>query len=434
MISSLVGATDTYVYLTLPGETAPVTAGRFVLETDRRGLDTGRFVYGRRYLERSEAVEIDPVELRLVAGPFETLRLRGVFGALRDAGPDHWGRRVIERQAGTASLGEIDYLLHSPDDRAGALGFGRSPVPPAPMRRYNQTLDLRHLQEIAERLLRDDQPDTRSAAGAASPTVLQAEDLLRLGTSMGGARPKAVVEDEQGLWLAKFNLPDDRWNAARVECAMLRLGRECGLDTAQARVETLGDRDVLLVRRFDRERSDAGYRRARMVSALTLLRADDSVQARDRWSYVLLVEELRRASVRPREDAVELFRRMAFNALISNTDDHPRNHALIAPGAAWRLAPAYDLTPTSPVALDRRDLAMACGDQGRRASAANLESQAARFLLATDEAAQILAGMESTIRARWLPVCRACGVTAVDCERIAGAFAYPGFRASSFNS
>lgn len=154
--------------------------------------------------------------------------------------------------------------------------------------------------------------------------------LLLAGTSKGGARHKAVVEDDEGLWIAKFNTPTDRWNHVRIERAMLLLARECSLQTADSRVESVGNRDVLLVKRFDRIKQDSSYRRARMLSALTLLRAEDSHLSRDKWSYVLLVEELRRISSQPAQDAGELFRRMCFNALISNTDDHPRNHAVIA--------------------------------------------------------------------------------------------------------
>src|SRR5690606_7313972 len=140
----------------------------------------------------------------------------------------------------------------------------------------------------------------------------------------------------------------------------------------------------------DREPGEDGYRRARMLSALTLLRTGDSHRDRERWSYLLLVEELRRLCADAPADARELFRRMVVNALISNTDDHPRNHAVIAPQDAWRLSPAYDLTPMPQVSLERRDLAMTIGDLGRRASARNLLSQCARFLLTPDEAQRIV--------------------------------------------
>lgn len=413
---------DCYVYITLPGETTPVTAGRFALSVGRQGVAEGQFVYGRSYLQRPNAVALDPVELKLSPRTYSTVALGGVFGALRDASPDYWGRLVIQRHLGNAQPGEMAYLLHSPDDRAGALGFGLNQIPPAPKRLFNQTLDLAGLRATADALVAD---DDRAAATADHSQV---EKLLMLGTSMGGARPKAVVEDSDALWVAKFNRPDDPWNSARVEHAMLLLGRACGLETAESRVIEIGGRDVLLVKRFDREKTSEGYRRARMVSALTLLRAEDTHRSRDKWSYVVLAEELRRICAQPGENAAELFRRMCFNALISNIDDHPRNHAVIAPAQDWRLSPAYDLTPATPISLERRDLAMICGDADRLASANNLLSQAPRFLLERPTAEAILLAMEEQVRATWYATARAAGVSERDCEKIATAFVYPGFR------
>jgi serine/threonine-protein kinase HipA len=417
---------ECFVYITLPGETAPVTAGRFALTVDRRGVPEGRFVYGRTYMERHNAVALDPIELKLAPRTYATMSMGGVFGALRDASPDYWGRRVIQRHLGKAQPGEMDYLLHSPDDRAGALGFGLHQTPPAPRRSFNQTLDLATVQRIADALVADE--DRPAAGGADEADHDQVEKLMLIGTSMGGARPKAVVEDDDGLWLAKFNRSDDAWNSARVEHAMLTLARACGLVTAQSRVVDVAGRDVLLVKRFDREKTAAGYRRARMVSALTLLRAEDTYQARDKWSYVLLAEELRRVCSEPADNAAELFRRMCFNALISNVDDHPRNHAVMAQAADWKLSPAYDLTPAVPVSTERRDLAMACGDAGRFANAANLLSQSARFLLEATQARAMVDAMEAQVRGTWYATARAAGVSERDCARIAPAFAYPGFR------
>ena len=216
---------ECFVYITLPGQTEQVTAGRFTLALDRRGIPEGRFVYGRSYLERPNAVALDPVELKLSPRTYATAALGGVFGALRDASPDFWGRRVIQRYLGKAQPGEMEYLLHSPDDRAGALGFGLNQTPPAPRRAFNQTLDLAKVQSIADALVADD--DCWEGVGAAIGAVdhEQVENLLLIGTSMGGARPKAVVEDAAGLWIAKFNRPDDNWNSARVENAMLILAR-----------------------------------------------------------------------------------------------------------------------------------------------------------------------------------------------------------------
>jgi len=414
---------ECFVYITLPGETEAVTAGRYALSAERRGVVEGRFVYGRSYLERPNAVALDPVELKLSSRTYNTVALGGVFGALRDASPDYWGRLVIQRHLGNVQPGEMAYLLFSPDDRAGALGFGLNQTPPAPRRSFNQRLDLASLQAAADAIVADE-----SGAGAVEHE--QIEKLLVIGTSMGGARPKAVVEDGDGLWVAKFNRPEDPWNSARVEHAMLLLARACGLVTAESRVVEVGGREVLLVKRFDREQSPQGYRRARMVSALTLLRAEDTYQSRDKWSYVLLAEELRRVCSDPERNAVELFRRMCFNALISNIDDHPRNHAVIAREEHWQLSPAYDLTPATPISQERRDLAMTCGDAGRFATAGNLLSQSARFLLARPQAEAIIAAMEEQVRASWYATARGAGVSERDCDRIASAFVYPGFSAS----
>jgi serine/threonine-protein kinase HipA len=411
-------AEECFVYITLPGETSAVTAGRFVLGDNRVGNPLGRFVYGRSYLDNPYAVPIDPVELKLSGETYETVQLSGVFGALRDAGPDFWGRRVIEKYAGKPQLGEIDYLLQSPDDRAGALGFGLNKLPPAPKREFNKTLDLERLQDLAEAIVNDEIPN--------DPAAPQVQDLLLLGTSMGGARPKAVVADDDGLWIAKFNRPDDRWDNTRVEHAMLRLARQCGISTAESRIETVGGRDVLLIKRFDREKTAEGYTRARMISALTVLRADESLATRTRWSYVLLVEELRRIVAEPKKDARELFRRMCFNALISNIDDHPRNHAFIAKNENWGLSPAYDLTPSPVISQERRDLAMECGDLGRYANARNILSQHARFLLDRDEAEKVVSEMRAQV-SEWYDTVRACGVSEKDTETIRGAFVYPGF-------
>ena len=418
-MTSRVSSAECFVFITLPGEVTATTAGRFVLTQTARGDALGRFVYGRSYLDNKEAVEIDPVELKLSTRTYETAQLNGVFGALRDAGPDYWGRRIIEKHAGKPQLGELDYLLESPDDRAGALSFGRNNIPAPPLRKFNKTLDLEKLQNLADALIRDDIPD--------DPDAQQVQDLMLLGTSMGGARPKAVVQDDDALWVAKFNRADDRWNNTRVEHAMLRLARECGITVAESRVVTVGGKDVLLIKRFDREKTTVGYARARMVSGLTILRTDESVTMRSRWSYVILVEEMRRIVLAPKRDAVELFRRMCFNALISNIDDHPRNHAVIAKEKDWKLSPAFDLTPSPAISEERRDLAMDCGDMGRYANAKNILSQHARFLLERDEAEKIVTEMHAQVGSTWYNTVRSCSVSEKDAETISRAFAYPGF-------
>jgi serine/threonine-protein kinase HipA len=338
---------------------------------------------------------------------------------LRDAGPDYWGRRVIEKHSGKTTLGELDYLLESPDDRAGALSFGLGQEPPAPRRKFNRTLELAKLQSIADAIVRDD-------IGGQDPiAAAQIQELMLVGTAMGGARPKALVEDDKGLWIAKFNRPDDRWNYAKVEHAMLALARKCGISTAESRTITVRNSDVLLVQRFDRFKIDKGYTRSRMISGMTLLQADEN--ERNRWSYILMAEEMRRIVENPSRDVPELFRRVCFNALISNVDDHPRNHALIAKERKWNLSPAYDLTPSPLIAQDRRDLAMACGDGGRLASASNILSQHTRFLLGQVDAKTMVTNMTEQVSATWYDVVRAAGVSEKDAEAIKAAFVYEGF-------
>jgi serine/threonine-protein kinase HipA len=411
---------ECYVYIVPPGATEFVTAGRFQVSPTPGGDTIGRFIYGRRYLERNDAVELDPVELRLRRGVYETARLEGFFGAIRDSMPDFWGRRVIERSTHYTQLEEFDYLMYGPDDRAGALGFGLNVEPPAPQRRFNRTLDLDRLQTLADTIINDD-PDLEGSA------IEQVEALMLAGTSMGGARPKAVVEHGQDLWIAKFTRQDDRWNYPRVEHGLLKLAKACGLNIADSEVTTVGRRDVLLVRRFDRDRVENGYRRHRMVSALTLLQSDDNPSARRDWSYILLADEIRRVSMKPEADLQELFGRMCFNAVVTNIDDHPRNHAVLAKDRGWRLSPAYDLTPAPMIALERRDLAMACGNDGRYANRENLLSQKGRFLLSGEQATAILDHIVETVRNAWRPTLRRAGVSETDCEAIASAFLYEGF-------
>jgi serine/threonine-protein kinase HipA len=410
---------ECFVYIVLPGATEFVTAGRFHVTTDRTGVAHGSFVYGKSYLARSDAVEFDPIELRLAPRVYETVRLDGFFGAIRDSMPDYWGRRVIEKHAGLTVLEEFDYLLQGPDDRAGALGFGLNVTPPAPRRAFNSTLDLARLQAAADAIMADD-------ADRADEIIAQAGNLVDPGTSMGGARPKAVVQDDGSLWIAKFSAREDRFNYSRVEHGMLRLAAECGLHAADSRLETVGGKDVLLVRRFDRDYTEAGYRRHRMVSALTLLRTGDQREDRAQWSYLLLADEIRRVSSAPEVDLRELFGRICFNAAVSNLDDHPRNHAVLGKDRGWRLSPAYDLTPTPAIAEERRDLAMTCGPYGRYANRANLIAGHGRFLLSQDDAATIFDRIAATVRERWRPLMRSIGVTERDCDIIARAFVYGG--------
>lgn len=232
---------------------------------------------------------------------------------------------------------------------------------------------------------------------------------------MGGARPKATIEDLQHLWLGKFPARGDRCNLQRIEYATLELARRCGLNVAQAKLQTIGDIDVLMVQRFDREYTDNGYLRFGLVSGLTVLNCDDNYLDRACWSYPLLADNLRRWSDKPETDCVELFRRMVFNAAVTNNDDHPRNHALLHRQRGWRLSPAYDLVPTPLVSLERRDLALSVGDFGRTASIYNLLSQVGRFGLSIEDARHQINHIVEVVQ-QWREVFLNCGVSVRDMD------------------
>ncbi|MDQ3555297.1 MAG: type II toxin-antitoxin system HipA family toxin [Gemmatimonadota bacterium] len=409
---------ECFVYLQMPASLEVVTCGRFVLDPLPGGGGVGRFVYGRSYRSRPDAVPIDPIHLPIAPTTYETAKLGGVFGALRDATPDAWGRLVIERVLGRQDLNEVDYLLESPEDRAGALSFGRGVVPPAPVRVFNRAIHLEELREAARII---------EAGDPMAPVREQVRRVLDPTTSMGGARPKNTVEDDTGLWVAKFPARNDRWNSAAVEAAMLRLAVRCDIRVPEIRIERLGSESVLLLRRFDRERVDGGYHRHRMVSALTMLDAEESLTDMTNWSYLLLADELQRWSSRGRDDRAELFRRVVFNALISNNDDHPRNHAAVAAGQDWRLAPAYDLTPSPQGGTQERSLALVCGHHGRAACRANLVSAAPRFGLTREEASAEVDRIHQVIGRYWRAEVFEHGGTEEDRASIEPAFLHAGF-------
>ena len=176
-----------------------------------------------------------------------------------------------------------------------------------------------------------------------------------------------------------------------------------------------------MLERFDREYTDGGYLRFGIVSGLTLLDCDDSHLDRDRWSYLLLADQLRRWSENPDGDRVELYRRIVFNAAVTNNDDHPRNHAVLRTEHGWRLTPAYALVPAPVVSLERRDLAMTVGTYGRSASIYNLLSQCERFGLTAEAARKEIENVVTAVRT-WRDRFRACGVSEMDVEYIAPAF------------
>ena len=399
-----------YIYVQLPGTLTTIPAALLKIEKLRDGTFVGRFRYGDRYLRRKEAVEFDPFQLPLGSNVFEVTKLKGIPGAVRDASPDAWGRRVIEHklQRGPADLEDIDYLLNGPQDGAGYLSFGTTVELAASKRPFNRTHQLADLVAAAEAI----------EEGKRVPE--QILEQLEPGTSMGGARPKATIEDGNRLWIGKFPEKADRCNLQRVEHAALELARRCGIVVCNSRLESVGGRDVLMVERFDRQYHEGGYLRFGLVSGLTMLDCDENYFDRERWSYALLADQLRRWSERPVEDRIELFRRMVFNAAVTNNDDHPRNHALRRTARGWRLSPAYYLLHVPLVSLERRDLAMTVGTYGRTASIYNLLSQCQRFGLGIEAAREEIGKVVATVRA-WRDHFHSCGVSAKDIEYIAPA-------------
>ena len=400
-----------FVHVQLPGTLETVPAALLKVEKRDDGTFVGRFRYGDRYLKRPGAVALDPFQLPLSQTVYEVTKLKGIPGAVRDASPDAWGRRVIEArlERGPADLDEVDYLLHGPQDGAGNVSFGSGPQPTVLTRPYNRTHQFTGLIAATEAI----------EAGEKVPAQILKQ--LEPGTSMGGARPKATIEDGNRLWIAKFPEKGDRFNLQRVEYATLALARKCGINVCHTRLEAIAGKDVLMLERFDRERAADGYLRFALVSGLTLLDCEDSHLERDRWSYALLADQLRRWTDRPDRDCAELFQRIVFNAAVTNNDDHPRNHAVIRDQKGWQLSPAYDLVPMPVISQERRDLALTVGDYGRTASVCNLLSQSARFGLNLEEARNHIENISSVVRG-WREHFAICGVSAKDIDYIAPAF------------
>lgn len=415
----------TFVFVELPTTGETVICGRYGLQEVEEGF-LGRFVYGRSYLARPDAVAIDPVHLPLQDTEFTTTKVSGMFGALRDTAPDAWGRMVLDRRFQGTESTELDYLLGSSDVRVGALSYGAGQEVPA--------LDHSTVHSLGDLEAAGDAADALEGEidGEESPLLEDLDRMLAPSSGMGGARPKTVVMDEHGqLWVAKFPSRGDRWSNAIAEAAYLSLAGECGITVPDARIIKLRGKATLLIKRFDHEPGNGDAIRRLFLSAHTLLGLDESVTERTGWSYLDLSHLLRRLSSTPNQDAVELFRRMVFNALVSNTDDHPRNHAMLGTETgSWRLSPAYDLAPSNERGLDDRRLAMTCGvmpGRERWANRLNLISGAQHFGLGEREAGALITRIKEIVVGRWEDHVRRQGGTAQDCRNIAHAIDYEGF-------
>jgi serine/threonine-protein kinase HipA len=413
--------TDRIVFIYLPGEVEAVPAGRLTMIEHGLQVQASRFAYGRRYAERINAIPVDPVSLPLdpERDGMQLVPVAGLtlFGALRDASPDAWGRRVIENRlrAPPNGLPESTYLDHAGPHRAGALDVRQSPTSAPAGGALPSLMELRHLLDAAERI------------EAGEPVPAHLESFFAGGPTMGGARPKVIVTAEGREWIAKFPSRNDPFNVPLIECATLELARQAGLNVPASRIEALADgRRVMLIERFDRQILLQGFARRHMVSALTLLSLHE--QDSPNSSYSAIADAIGEYGVRGRiaADCAELFARMIFNILVSNDDDHLRNHAFLydAQGRGWHLSPLYDVVPKPQIARDRT-LHLGVGLQGRAARLDNALTQAGRFGLLPPAAALIIDRVVRAVRA-WRETFEGLDVPRTECDRVATAFRHAG--------
>ena len=391
---------EAYVWIWLPGASSPVVAGR--IARDGRRLI---FNYGRSYLDRNDRIPIYAPELPLRSGAIAPEAGLSMAGCLRDASPDAWGRRVIlnrafgrkGRDADTGALDELTYLLESGSDRIGALDFQRSPFDYVP--RAARAATLEELRSAAERVEKG------------VPLTPDLDRALFHATSIGGARPKATIEDGDTKTIAKFSSSIDTYNAVKAEYVAMRLAAKAGLDVAPVRLEHVAGKDVLLVERFDRAKTKDGWTRKAMVSALTLFGLDETMARYA--SYEDLAEIVRHRFAAPKATLHELYGRLVFNVLCGNTDDHARNHAAFWDGERLTLTPAYDICPQSRSGNVASQAMLIVGDNRTSTIAACLEA-APDFQLSEKAAKDIVARQIGAIRDGWDDICEEAALTEIE--------------------
>lgn len=396
--------THAFVWVWLPGATEPVVAGRI----DEQG-DIVTFTYGRSYLTRPDAIPLYLPELPLGPGTIRPGAGLSVAGCINDAGPDSWGQRIVlarhfghlDRDSDTADLSLLTYLLESGSDRIGALDFQTSASS------YTSRIGYATLAQM------QDAADTLQA-GEELPEEL-AEALLR-GTSIGGARPKVLLDDDDRKLIAKLSSITDTYPVVKAEGVAMALARRCGLKVAPTEVNSVMGRDVLLVERFDRTSVD-GERRL-IVSALTMLGLDEMM---GRYAtYFDLADLIRRRFEQPAATLRELFSRIVFNICVGNTDDHARNHAAFWNGTTLTLTPAYDICP-QPRGGREANQAMAIGREGQRQSRLAVCRDACEtYLLTPQDADEIIDAQVEGIRAQWDEAADEARLTAQERQRLWG--------------
>lgn len=416
--------TELYVWIWLPNETEPVVAGRLAAQGR-----TYIFNYGRSYLERHNAIPIYDAELPLASGVIPLVAGLTMPGCLRDAAPDAWGRRVIlnKRFGKTAlqidpgSIDELSYLIESGSDRIGALDFQLSPTEYIP--RFAASAPLEELIKAAE-LIEKGVPLT--------PELAQA---LQHGTSIGGARPKALVQNEHHKYIAKFSTSTDLYSVVKAEFIAMRLALMAGLQVATVDLLNVAGKDVLMVERFDRVVTPAGWQRKGIVSALTMLQLDE-MMARYA-SYQDLANLVRERFVLAPSTLRELFSRIVFNILIGNTDDHARNHAALWNGRTLQLTPAYDICPQSRTGRTASQAMLISNGQNSSQITTCLKA-APHFLLHEVEAVRIIEGHIHCIEENWSKVCEEADLSEIDRNlmwrnQVLNPFAFEGLEGSSLD-
>jgi len=382
--------TEVQVYVAVGG--GDVLAGTLYSHR-RRGLESATFTYTSTYLGTPGAYALDP-ELPLTSGALQTRVGRALFGALTDCAPDRWGRTLLTRREAalaradgraTRTLGEIDYLLGVRDDlRQGALRFraGADEFLASDDTGVPALTDLSALLDLAAR------------ADSDTADLADLQRLIRVGSSLGGARPKAHVLDNNGrIAIAKFpSANHDTWNVMAWEKVALDLAERSGIDVPPSRLLNLAGRNVLVIDRFDRTSTAdrIGY-----VSAMTMLEASDG----DQRSYLEIAEVIENSSARATAELHQLWRRIVLSVLISNTDDHLRNHGFLHErGDVWRLAPAFDLNPNPAPGL--KYLSTAIGDADDSASLSSALSVAEYFRLSEAQARATMREVAAAV-SRW---------------------------------
>jgi serine/threonine-protein kinase HipA len=397
-------ANEAFVWIWLPDETEPVVAGRLDAENGKV-----LFNYGKSYLgrinDKKQGMPIYEPELPLQTGALPLTPGLTMPGCIRDAAPDAWGRRVIINKVlglkgtgtDTAELDELTYLLESGSDRIGALDFQRSPSEYVPRAANNVGMD--ELVESAERVEKG------------IPLTAKLDQALLHGSSIGGARPKALIQDQSKKYVAKFSSSTDLYNVVKAEFIAMRLAALARLDVAPVKLTKAANKDVLLIERFDRLAKGNEWTRKAMVSALTILSLDE-MMARYA-SYERLAEIIRHRFSDPKDTLKELFSRIVFNILCGNTDDHARNHAAFWNGKELKLTPAYDICPQGRTGNEASP-AMLIADNHNLSQLKTCLATAHNFLLSAVDAHTIFEAQIAAIEKHWTNVCDEAELSEVD--------------------